>query len=117
MKSVEVRFITKPACTTCRKARTALLGMGAQLLARDLDREPLSESELDELVGKRNHLDFLNPRNELYRKRQMKTKPPGRPEALRLMSRNPNLIRRPVVVRGARIVLGYDQQAYQELLK
>ena len=38
----------------------------------------------------------------------MKTKPPSREEALELMSQHPNLIKRPILVDGARIVLGSE---------
>ncbi len=37
----------------------------------------------------------------------MKANPPSREVALRLMSENPNLIKRPVSVQGDRIVLGF----------
>jgi arsenate reductase-like glutaredoxin family protein len=33
------------------------------------------------------------------------------------MSEEPNLIRRPVVMRGKRLVLGYDEDAYKQLVK
>jgi len=38
----------------------------------------------------------------------MKESPPSRTEALKLMSQHPNLIKRPILVDGARIVLGSD---------
>jgi len=87
------------------------------LVSRDLDKQPLSEQELDELIGRRDYKPFLNPRNELYRERNMADKVPTRAEAIRLMSRNPNLIKRPVVVRGDLIVLGLDEMAYRNLLR
>jgi len=60
------------------------------------------------LIGKRDYREFLNTRNELYRERDMKNSPPTRAEALKLMSETPNLIRRPILVDGDRIVLGSD---------
>jgi arsenate reductase len=94
-----------------------LLELGAELETRDLDAKPLSEKELNELIGKRDYKPFLNSRNELYRARNMGEKIPSREEAVRLMSKNPNLIRRPMVVRGDGIVLGLDVTAYLALLK
>ena len=94
-----------------------MLKLGAELESRDLDKQPLSEPELDELIGRRDYKPFLNPRNELYRERNMAEKVPTRDEAIRLMSRNPNLIKRPVVVRGDQLVLGLDETAYRKLLK
>ena len=85
--------------------------------SRDLDKQPLSEKELDGLIGARDYKLFLNPRNELYRERNMAENTPSRAEAIRLMSRNPNLIRRPLVARGDQIVLGLDEAAYRKLLQ
>jgi arsenate reductase-like glutaredoxin family protein len=47
----------------------------------------------------------------------MKEHPPTRAQAIALMAENPNLIRRPLVIRGNRIVLGYDEAGYKNLLK
>ena len=74
----------------------------------DLNRG-LSVQELEALIGDRDYRTFLNTRNELYRARGMKENPPGRAEALALMSENPNLIKRPILVRGNRIALGVDE--------
>lgn len=94
-----------------------MLSHGAELESRDLDKEQLSETELDELIGACDYRLFLNSRNELYRERNMKENPPTRGEAIKLMAKTPNLIRRPVVIRGDRIVLGYDEEAFKKLLK
>jgi arsenate reductase-like glutaredoxin family protein len=82
---------------------------------RDLDRERLSVDELDRLIGKRDYRDFLNTRSELYRRKNMKANPPLREEALRMMAQEPNLIRRPVILCGERIVLGFDEAAIGKL--
>jgi arsenate reductase len=94
-----------------------LLAHGAELDSRDLDKNRLSEAELDELIGKRDYKQFLNQRNELYRTKNMKENPPSRAEAIKLMAKTPNLIRRPVVIGGDQIVLGYDEEAFKKLLK
>ena len=91
--------------------------MGAEIESRDLDQQRLTEAELEELIGNRDYKEFLNARNELYRTRNMKNHPPSRPEAIKLMAKEPNLIRRPVVIRGWQIVLGFDEEAYRKLLK
>ena len=72
-------------------------------------KKGLSIEELDKLIGKRDYRLFLNSRNELYRERGMKENPPPRQEALRLMSENPNLIKRPILVKGGKIALGVDE--------
>jgi arsenate reductase-like glutaredoxin family protein len=47
----------------------------------------------------------------------MKEHPPTRAEAIKLMAKNPNLIRRPVVLRGSEMVLGFDEEAFKKLVK
>jgi Spx/MgsR family transcriptional regulator len=111
----KIHFYQKPTCTTCRKSKAYLEKRGANLELRNLDTERLSESELDTLVGKRDHRDFLNTRNELYRSRKMKDNPLSRAETIKLMSEFPNLIRRPVTISGSQIILGYDEPAFKKL--
>ena len=84
--------------------------MGVELESRDLGKQRLTEAELEELIGDRDYKEFLNTRNELYRTRNMKEHPPSRAEAIKLMAKEPNLIRRPVVLRGSEMVLGLDEE-------
>ena len=117
MAKAKIKFLQKPSCTTCRKAKAFLEKRRVELDSRDLGKDRLSVEELDELIGTRDHRIFLNTRNELYRARKMKENPPSREEALNLMAAEPNLIRRPVAVRGAEIVLGYDDEGMKRIAK
>ncbi len=110
-----VQFIEKHSCTTCRKARDFMQRRGFQLQLRDLGKHPLSAEELEKLIGDRDHREFLNTRNELYRRRKMKDHPPSRAEAIRWMAAEPNLIRRPVILCGGRLVLGFDEEGISGL--
>jgi arsenate reductase (glutaredoxin) len=114
-KGKSVQFLQKPTCTTCRKARAYMENRGFDLHFRNLDKERLSSEELEKLIGDRDHREFLNTRNELYRQKNMKENPPTRAEAIRMMVGEPNLIRRPVIVAGGRIVLGFDQEKIDRL--
>lgn len=104
-----IKFLQKPTCATCRKARRFMEKLGYKLNYRDLIKERLSASELQKLIGRHDHEDFLNPRSEIFREKNMKDNPPSRREAIRLMAKNPDLIRRPVIVAGGRVVIGYDE--------
>jgi arsenate reductase len=104
-----VRFLHKPSCTTCRKARKFMERRGFQLYFRDLAKERLSSTELEKLIGNRDYKEFLNSRNELFRRKKMKDNPPSRMEAIKMMTKEPNLIRRPVIVGGGRVVVGFDE--------
>jgi arsenate reductase-like glutaredoxin family protein len=47
----------------------------------------------------------------------MRDNPPSRSAAIKLMAKEPNLIRRPVAIRVSQIVLGFDEEAYGRLVK
>jgi arsenate reductase len=111
----EAHFLQKPACSTCRKAKKFMERRGFQLYFRDLAKDKLSVAELEKLIGKRDYTDFLNTRNELYREKDMKENPPSRKEAIRLMAQQPNLIRRPVIIAGGRVVVGFDEKGIAKL--
>jgi arsenate reductase-like glutaredoxin family protein len=46
----------------------------------------------------------------------MRENPPARAEALELMATHPNLIKRPILVKGADIVLGFQEDEMRGLL-
>lgn len=94
-----------------------MLEQGAELELRDLAKDRLTAEELDKLIGDRDYKLFLNTRNEIYRERKMGERPPSRAEAIRMMAAEPNLIRRPVVIRGGQMVLGYDEEGLKKLVK
>jgi Spx/MgsR family transcriptional regulator len=104
-----VKFLQKSTCATCRKARKFMEKRGFHLNYRDLVKERLTPSELQKLIGRHDHEEFLNPRSEIFRKKKMKDNPPSRRDTIRLMAKNPDLIRRPVIVAGGRVVIGYDE--------
>ena len=94
-----------------------MLEKKAKLEERDLGRQPLTVKELDALIGKRSHLDYLNTKNKLYRNRKMRENPPSREEAIRLMAEEPHLTLRPILRSGNRWVFGFDAEKFAALLK
>lgn len=57
-------------------------------------------------------LDFLSRRSPVFKKRPL---PKTRREAIDLMMEHPNLIKRPIVVKGRRVVFGFDREALKRL--
>lgn len=82
---------------------------------RDLGKHPLSVEELRSLIGDRDYRLFLNSRNELYRSLNMKAIPPSFEDALKLMAKEPNLIKRPIVQVGKRLYFGFDEKQWEDL--
>jgi arsenate reductase (glutaredoxin) len=93
-----------------------LRDLGAQLQERDLGKEPLSEAELEALIGGAEVTEFLNTRSASYRQHGFRDQPPTKAQAIRLMVQDPNLIKRPIIVKGGTKVLGFDQGKLRALI-
>jgi arsenate reductase (glutaredoxin) len=76
----------------------------------------LTVEELNALIGDRDYKLFLNTRNGLYREKNMKEAPPSRAEAIALMAKNPNLIKRPILVKGKQVTLGFNPEEMRKAL-
>jgi arsenate reductase-like glutaredoxin family protein len=90
---------------------------GAALTERDFGKKPFSVEELEQLFGDRPLEPFLNTRHELYRAHDMKRGLPARDELLRMIAETPNLIRRPLLVDGDKILVGFSPGEYDAIVK
>lgn len=81
-----------------------------------MSKNPLTLSELQALVPEKAYADYLNPKNALYREKRMRQGPPGYREALLLMAKEPNLIRRPILIAGRKRVLGFQPDKLEALI-
>ena len=91
-------------------------GHGVELAEREYGKNPLTEAELDNIIGDGPVAEFLNTRTPLYRERKMKDNPPSKREVIQLMLKDQNLLRRPVVIKGKRKIAGFNEAAFKELL-
>ena len=57
-------------------------------------------------------LDFVSRRSPVFRTRPL---PRTKKEAVALMLEQPNLIKRPVLVKGSKVIFGFDRDAYAKL--
>ena len=83
---------------------------------REYGRNPFSENELREMIGDSPIEKFLNTRTPLYREKNMKQKPPSKDEAIKLILKDANLLKRPVFIKGKKKLTGFDEAQVKELL-
>jgi arsenate reductase-like glutaredoxin family protein len=88
----------------------------AKVEEREYGKNPLSEKELREIIGDDPIERFLNIRTPLYRERNMKQKPPSKEEAIKLMLKDSNLLKRPVIIQGKRKLAGFNEAEIKQLL-
>ena len=77
---------------------------------RDINKNPPDRAFLERHVDEENFLDFVSRRSPVFKTRPL---PKSKQEAIDLMVEQPNLIRRPVLVRGSRAVFGFDKERYK----
>jgi len=83
---------------------------------REYGKNPFTEKELREIIGDGPIETFLNTRTPLYRERNMKQKSPSKAEAIKLMLKDPNLLKRPVIIKGKKRLTGFNEAEVKELL-
>jgi Spx/MgsR family transcriptional regulator len=83
---------------------------------REYGKNPFTEKELREIIGDGPIENFLNTRTPLYRERNMRHKPPSKAEAIKLMLKDPNLLKRPVIIKGKKTLTGFNEAEVKELL-
>lgn len=105
----------KGTCSTCRDAKSFLNAGGIDHEWRDYGKERFTRAELDALIGSRSFAEFINPRSTPYRALGLGDRSLSRDEALRLILSDPNLLKRPLLVRGKLYVFGFDKAAYAKL--
>ncbi len=82
---------------------------------REYGKNPFTEKELREIIGSDPIEPFLNTRTPLYREKNMKQKPPSKDEAIKLMLKDPNLLKRPVIIKGKTKIIGFNEIELNQL--
>jgi arsenate reductase-like glutaredoxin family protein len=78
----------------------------------DINKEPPSREFLEQHVDAKRFLDFVSTRSPVWKQRPL---PKSKKEAIDLMLENPNLIRRPILIRGSKVTFGFDKEQYGHL--
>ena len=78
----------------------------------DINKEPPSREWLEKHIDKEHFLDYVSTRSPVWKERPL---PKSKKEAIDLMMENPNLIRRPILIKGSRVIFGFDKEAYATL--
>lgn len=115
-----MKFICYPKCTTCQKAKKWLDDKGVSYELRDIKENNPSETELREWY-KNSGLPlkkFFNTSGLLYKSMELKNKLPEMTddEQIKLLSTDGMLVKRPILVDGKKVLVGFKENDYEELL-
>ena len=91
--------------------------LGIDLDERDYAKAPLSTAELKDLFAGRDPRDFLNSRSPAFKAMALTGKSLTPDQALALMAKEPNLIKRPITIAGKEMIAGFDRDQLRAALK
>ncbi len=79
---------------------------------RDINRDPPDRAFLERHIDETRFLDFVSTRSPVFKDRPL---PRSKKEAIDLMMKQPNLIRRPILIQGSEVIFGFDKTRYSEI--
>ena len=114
-----IKFICYPRCSTCKKAQKYLDDHGIKYEYRDISIDNPSEKELRKW-HKMSSLElrkFFNTSGMLYRDLNLKDKlkTMSEDEQFKLLSSNGLLVKRPLLIDGDKVLVGFKESEYQDL--
>ena len=80
----------------------------------DINRHPPAREFLERHIDPERFLEFVSTRSPVFKERRL---PRSKKEAIDLMMENPNLIKRPIVIKGSKVIFGFDREQYEQLGK
>ena len=78
----------------------------------DINKQPPTRQFLEQHIDANRFLDFVSTRSPVWKERPL---PKSKKEAIDLMLQNPNLIRRPILIKGSKVTFGFDKDQYGKL--
>ena len=91
--------------------------LGVELDERDYAKAPLNAAELKDLFAGQDPRDFLNSRSPAFKAMGLTGKSLTPAQALALMAKEPNLIKRPITIAGKEMIAGFDRDQLRAALK
>ncbi|WP_426449179.1 arsenate reductase family protein [Paenibacillus sp. S-38] len=118
MNDSKLKVYQYPQCGTCRSAVKWLKEHGWEVDAVHIVEQPPTVEELREIIT-RSGLDikkWFNVSGEVYKELGLKDKLPGlsEEEKMALLASNGKLIKRPVVISGSQVTVGFKADQYEE---
>ena len=80
----------------------------------DINKNPPDRAFLEKHIDPERFLDFVSTRSPVFKERPL---PKSKKEAIDLMMEQPNLIRRPILIKGSKVIFGFDKGAYEKLAR
>lgn len=113
-----VILYTSPSCTSCRKARAWLQEHNIPFKERNIFSEPLSLDEIKNILRMTENgtEDIISKRSKAYKKLNLDLNELPMKQLFSLISENPGLLRRPIIMDDKRLQVGYNEDEIRRFL-
>ena len=98
----------KSSCITCKKTLSEIDRMKMDIQKRDFFKEPFSERELKKIIklSGMSPLELLRKRDKMYKELNFENAEFSENEIIKLMSKYPGLIKRPIIIQQNKTHVG-----------
>jgi arsenate reductase len=114
----KITIYQKPTCSTCHEAIKLLNASKQDYTAVNYYEKPFTKVQLKGLLKKAglNATDILRTKDDIYKTLGLAGKRLAEEELLDLMTKHPDLIQRPIVEKGEKVVLARPAETIKRLL-
>lgn len=113
-----ITIYQKPTCSTCRETVKLVQASGQPFEAVNYYDKPFSKAHLKGLLKKSglSARDILRSKEDVYKTLGLAKKQLSDDELIELMLKHPDLIQRPLVEKGGRVILARPAETVKALL-
>ena len=113
-----ITLFLSPSCTSCRKARAWLLNHEVPLEEHNIMTSPLSAHELQHILSltENGTDDIISTRSKIFQKLNLDVEGLSISELIKLIEENPSLLRRPIILDGKRMQIGFNEDEIRAFL-
>ena len=115
---MKIVIYQKPTCTTCRQVHAALKESGVDFDAVNYYVDPIPKKKRLDLLRKMkmSPRELMRTKEPVYKTLRIAGRDLSDDELVVLMVKNPDLIQRPIVEKGARAILARPAERLKEIL-
>lgn len=98
----------KSSCITCKRALSEIERLKIDIQKRDFFKEPFTESELKKIISLsgKSPSEILRKRDKMYKELEIEFKNPTDNQIIKLMTKYPGLIQRPIIIKKNKVLIG-----------
>jgi arsenate reductase len=114
----KITIYQKPTCSTCREAVKLVEASGKPFTTINYYEQPFTKALLTGLLKKAglSAKDILRTKEDIYKELGLAKKTVSEDELIDLMLKHPDLIQRPLVEKGEKVILARPAETVKRLL-